>query len=291
LRPLNKESPKIMVRIIAFLIGLFFSGMLALSFANGAYVAATETVKPTVEHEFHKHPKAVSFASDGMLGKFDRAQLQRGLKVYAEVCAACHSMNQVAFRDFAALGYDEGQVKSLAKTWKTETPSINPDTGEAATRPSIPSDKIPSPFPNEVAARAANNNALPPDLSLMTKARHNGSAYVYSLLTGYEAQPAALLKEFPDAKTPQGLHYNPYFANLNIAMAAPITSDDQVTYDDGTKATKEQMAKDVAAFLTWTAEPKMENRKTAGWAAILFLLIFTGLAFASYRSIWAGKKH
>ncbi len=280
-----------MVRIIAFLIGLFFSGMLALSFVNGAYVAATEKVKPTVEHEFHKHPKAISFASDGPLGKFDRAQLQRGLKVYAEVCAACHSLNQVSFRDFAALGYNEAEVKAIAKGWKTETPSINPDTGEAASRPSIPSDKIPSPFANEVAARAANNNALPPDLSLMTKARHNGSAYVYSLLTGYEKQPAKLLEDFADAKTPAGLHYNPYFANLNIAMAPPITGDGQVTYDDGTKATKGQMAEDVAAFLTWTAEPKMENRKTAGWAALLFLFIFTGLAFLSYRTIWADKKH
>jgi len=100
-----------------------------------------------------------------------------------------------------------------------------------------------------------------------------------------------LLKKFPDAKTPDGLHYNPYFANLNIAMAAPLAADDQVTYDDGTKATKAQMAKDVAAFLTWTAEPKMENRKSAGWAALIFLIIFTGLAWMSYKSIWADKKH
>jgi ubiquinol-cytochrome c reductase cytochrome c1 subunit len=280
-----------MVRLFAFLIGLFFCGMLMLAFVNGAYVAATDDVAPTAEHEFHKHPQKVSFASDGPLGKFDRTQLQRGLKVYAEVCSACHSLNQVAFRDFAALGYNEAEVKAIAKGWKTETPSINPDTGEAASRPSIPADKVPSPFPNEVAARAANNNALPPDLSLMTKARHNGPAYVYSLLTGYQNQPAELLKDFPDAKTPAGLHYNPYFANLNIAMTPPLTGDGQVTYDDGTKSTVKQMAKDVSAFLTWTAEPKMENRKTAGLAAMLFLLIFTGLAYLSYRSIWADKKH
>lgn len=280
-----------MVRLGAFLVGLFFCGMLMLAFGNGAYVAATQTVKPTAEHEFHKPPKPVSYQHDGVLGTYDKSQLQRGLKVYAEVCSACHSLNQVAFRDFEALGYNEGQIKSLAKTWKTETPSINPDTGEAASRPPIPADKVPSPYPNEVAARAANNNALPPDLSLMTKARHNGTAYVYSLLTGYENQPAELLKEFPDAKTPTGLHYNPYFANLNIAMTAPLTTADQVTYDDGTKATVPQMAKDVSAFLTWTAEPKMENRKAGGRAALLFLLIFTGLAFMSYRSIWADKKH
>ncbi len=280
-----------MVRLIAFLVGLFFCGMLILAFGNGAYVAATETVQPTAEHEFHKHPKKISFHSDGVFGTYDKAQLQRGLKVFQEVCSACHSLNQVAFRDFEALGYNEGQIKALAKGWKTETPSINPDTGEAATRPSIPSDKIPSPYLNEVAARAANNNALPPDLSLMTKARHNGSAYVYSLLTGYEKQPAKLLKEFPDAKTPAGLNYNPYFANLNIAMVAPLTTTDQVSYDDGTKATVPQMAQDVSAFLTWTAEPKMENRKSGGRAALGFLLIFTLLAFLSYRSIWADKKH
>ena len=200
-------------------------------------------------------------------------------------------MNLVSFRDFAELGYSEDEVKAIAKGWKTEVPSIDPVTGEPATRPGIPADKIPSPFANETAARAANNNALPPDFSLITKARENGPAYVYSLLLGYRTQPAELLKEFPDAKTPPGLHYNPYFANLNIAMAPPLTGDDQVTYDDGTKATKKQMAKDVAAFLTWTAEPKMENRKTAGWAALGFLLIFTVLAFLSYKSIWAGKKH
>lgn len=280
-----------MVRLFAFLIGLFFSGMLVISFFNGAYVAMTETSVPTAEHEFHEHPKAVKFSHDGPFGKYDRAQLQRGLKVYSEVCAACHSLNLVAFRNFADLGYNEDEVKAIAKGWKTEVPSINPDTGEAASRPAIPSDNIPSPFANETAARAANNNALPPDLSLMTKARHNGPAYIYSLLTGYQNQPTAMLKEFPDAKTPEGLHYNPYFANLNLAMAPPLTGDDQVSFNDGTKSTVPQMAKDVSAFLTWAAEPKMENRKSAGWAALGFLLIFTVLTYLSYRAIWADKKH
>ena len=280
-----------MVRLFAFLIGLFFSGMLLISFGNTVVGAIAEPAAATAEHEFHELPLAEKFPHDGPLGKYDRGQLQRGLKVYAEVCAACHSLNLVSFRNFAEIGYSEDEVKAIAKGWKTEVPSINPETGEPATRPGIPADRIPSPFANETAARAANNNALPPDLSLMTKARHNGPAYVYSLLLGYQAQPAELLKEFPDAKTPAGLHYNPYFANLNIAMAPPLTGDDQVTYDDGTKATKAQMAKDVAAFLTWTAEPKMENRKSAGWAALGFLLIFTVLTFLSYKSIWAGKKH
>jgi ubiquinol-cytochrome c reductase cytochrome c1 subunit len=190
--------------------------------------------------------------------------------------------------DNIVTSFSEDEVKAIAKGWKTEVPSINPETGEPATRPGLPSDKIPAPFANETAARAANNNALPPDLSLMTKARHNGTAYVYSLLTGYQPVPASLPKE---NRPGTGLHYNPYFANLNLAMAPPLTGDDQVTFDDGTKATKEQMAKDVAAFLTWTAEPKMEARKTAGWASLVFLIIFTALTYLSYRTIWADKKH
>lgn len=281
-----------MVRLIAFLVGVFFSGMLLLGLADTIIGAIKEPAEPTAEHEFHRQPLSEKFTFDGPMGKFDRGQLQRGLKVYKEVCSACHSLSLVSFRNFADLGYSEDEVKAIAKGWTTEVPTINPETGEPATRPGIPADKIPSPFANEVAARAANNNALPPDLSLITKARADGPAYVYSLLIGYkDAQPAELLEKFPDAKTPEGLYYNPYFANLNIAMAPPLNSDDQVTYDDGTKATKAQMAKDVSAFLAWTAEPKMENRKSAGWAALGFLLIFTVLTWMSYKAIWADKKH
>lgn len=287
-----------MVRLIAFLVGLFFSGMLLLGLGDTIIGAIKEPATATAEHEFHEKALPEKFTFDGPFGKYDRGQLQRGLKVYSEVCSACHSLKLVSFRDFAALGYSEDEVKAIAKGWKTEVPSINPDTGEAATRPAIPADKIPSPFANETAARAANNNALPPDLSLITKAREGGPAYVYSLLLGYREQVGykneegkELLKEFPDAKTPDGLNFNPWFATLNLAMAAPIAADDQVTYDDGTKATQAQMAKDVSAFLAWSAEPKMENRKSAGWAALGFLLIFTILTWMSYKSIWADKKH
>lgn len=287
-----------MVRLIAFLVGLFFSGMLLLGLGDTIVSAIKEPAQPTAEHEFHKMALPEKFTFDGPFGKYDKGQLQRGLKVYSEVCSACHSLKLVAFRDFAALGYNEDEVKAIAKGWKTEVPSINPETGEPATRPAIPADKIPSPFANETAARAANNNALPPDLSLITKAREGGPAYVYSLLLGYREQVGykneegkELLKEFPDAKTPEGLNFNPWFATLNLAMAEPIAADDLVTYDDGTKATKAQMAKDVSAFLAWSAEPKMENRKSAGWAALGFLLIFTVLTWMSYKSIWAGKKH
>jgi len=197
----------------------------------------------------------------------------------------------VSFRDLTKIGYTDPEVKAIANQWVIEQPSINPETGEPATRKNIPSDRFPLPFANDVAARAANNNALPPDLSLMTKARHDGTAYVHSLLTGYQPQSAKLLKEFPDIKTPEGLHYNPYFANLNIAMPPPLTSDGQVTYADGTKPTVNQMATDVAAFLTWTAEPNLESRHAAGLASILFILIFCGLAWGAYQNVWRDVKH
>jgi ubiquinol-cytochrome c reductase cytochrome c1 subunit len=280
-----------MVRPIAFLAGLGFAGILLYSLLMGAIAYIGDPPKPTVEHEFHLAPKELELASDGPLGKFDRQQLQRGFQVFKEVCSACHSLHQVAFRDLTEIGFSEPEVKAIAKSWSTETPSINPETGEPATRKSTPADKIPSPYANEVAARAANNNALPPDLSLMTKARHEGPAYIHSLLTGYRAQPAELLKAFPDAKTPGSLHYNPYFANLNIAMPPPLVAEGQVTYTDGTKPTVDQMAKDVAAFLVWTAEPKLENRHRTGVAVVIFLLIATMLAWFSYRNIWAGVKH
>jgi ubiquinol-cytochrome c reductase cytochrome c1 subunit len=197
----------------------------------------------------------------------------------------------VAFRDLHALGYEEPEVKAIANQWPIEVPSVNPDTGEAATRKAIPADKFPSPYANETAARAANNNALPPDLSLITKARHGGAAYIRSLLVGYQKQPAELLKHFPDTKTPAGLYYNPYFANLNIAMPPPLTAEGQVTYAPGNpKPTVDQMAQDVSAFLVWTAEPKLENRHAAGIAVMIFLIVGTVLAYLAYQNIWAEAK-
>lgn len=230
-----------MVRVLAALVGIFFSGMLLYSFVFGAVNYVSEPPAPTAEHEFHESPKHVDFSFSGPLGHYDRQQLQRGFQVYKEVCSACHSLRLVAFRDLEGLGYSEAEVKAIAANWAIETPDINPETGEPMTRPSVSSDRFPKPFANDVAAAAANNNAIPPDLSLMAKARHHGSAYIYSLLTGYQQQPAELLKQFPDSKTPDGLHYNPYFANLNLAMAPPLTGDGQVTYADGTKATVDQV--------------------------------------------------
>src|SRR5881394_3393645 len=278
------------MRFILGFIGAVFAGILLISLFSNLATYFTNPPAPLAAEEFHKEPKALHLSSDGPFGKFDKRQLQRGFQVYSEVCSACHSLSLVAFRDLAKLGYNEAEIKKIASDWKTQVPSINPDTGEASTRKALPSDTFPSPFANEIAARAANNNALPPDLSLITKAREGGAAYVHSLLTGYQNQPAELLKKFPDAKTPPNLHYNPYFANLNIAMPPPLTSNGQVTYADGTRATVDQMATDVAAFLVWTAEPNLAARRAAGLAVSVFLLFATILGYLAYRQIWHDAK-
>jgi ubiquinol-cytochrome c reductase cytochrome c1 subunit len=280
-----------MIRIAAFLVGVGFVFVLLISLITGVSETIASPAEETAEHKFHKHPKHLALASDGPFGKFDRQQLQRGFQVYKEVCAACHGLNLVAFRNLHDLGYEEPEVKAIAAQWAIEVPSVNPETGEAATRKAIPSDNFPSPYANETAARAANNNMAPPDLSLITKAREGGAAYTYSLLTGYQRQPARLVKEFPAAKTPPGLYYNPYFANLNIAMPPPLTAAGQVTYAPGNPApTVDQMAKDVSAFLVWAAEPKLENRHRSGIAVVIFLLFGTVLGYLAYRQIWAEAK-
>jgi len=269
-----------MVRPLGFLVGLGFIVALLC-----AIVTTPLSNEPQAVHEFHKHPRHLALSSDGLFPHWDKAKLQRGLQVYKEVCSACHSLNHVALRDVAELGYTEGQVKTFAKGF--QVPSINPDTGEPATRDGLPSDRFPAPYANEVAARAANNNALPPDLSLITKAREGGKDYVYSLLTGFQNPPANLPKELQPGT---GLHYNPYFANLNLAMAPPL-ADGQVTFADGAPNDVKAMASDVTAFLVWTAEPKLVQRVRVGWAAFLFLSIFSILAYLSYRNIWADKEH
>ncbi|MGB3470528.1 MAG: cytochrome c1 [Erythrobacter sp.] len=231
------------------------------------------------------HP-AGGFSFDGVGGKWDNQQLQRGYQVYKEVCKSCHSLKYVAFRNLVQLGYTEDEARAEAASW--EVPGLD-EYGEATTRPAELTDYFPSPYPNEVAARAANNNAYPPDLSLITKARKDGSNYVYSLLQGYNERDPEDVKKSPDFETPSGLYFNEYFYNINIAMP-PQLYPDLITYADGTEATQEQMAQDVAAFLTWTAEPSLVQRKQTGWFVIGFLLFATGLAFLSYKQIWAGKK-
>ncbi len=267
-----------MIRIFSILGGLFFVAALAWSLLWGGIQFAQEGMPTTVEKQFHKHPKHLALASDGMFGHFDRQQLQRGFQVYQEVCAACHSLKHVAFRDLKALGYNDDEVKAIAA--KAQVPAYNPATGEVKTSAGLPTDH----FPPVIYAGLGS----PPDLSLMTKARHDGPAYVYSLVTGYQNPPANLPKE---NRPGEGLHFNPYFANLNIAMAPPL-SEGLVTYGEGNpKASVDQMAKDVSAFLVWTAEPKLEKRNQTGWPVLGFLLFAAVLAFMAYRNVWAGMKH
>ncbi|HYG47580.1 MAG TPA: cytochrome c1 [Allosphingosinicella sp.] len=280
-----------MVRLIGILIGLGFVLVTSWSLGKGVSKYLFTPHEETVEHAFHLEARDVAFSFDGPFGKYDRPQLQRGFQVYKEVCASCHGLSFVAFRNLEDLGYVEEEVKAIADQWQIEVPAVDPKTGEATTRKALPADRFPNPYPNEVAARAANNNALPPDLSLITKARHGGPAYIASLLTGYR-DPRTYRNEHGDplpaeARPGQGLHFNPWFANLNIAMPPPLQNG-QVTYADGTNPTVDQMAQDVSAFLAWTAEPKLENRKRAGWAVLIFLLFATILAYMAYQNIWHG---
>mgnify|MGYP005837650955 CR=1 FL=1 len=266
-----------MVRFLAFLIGLGFVFVLFV-----AAVAPREKAE-TAAHGEAPAPYKFSFSGPmgrGVFGTFDQAQLQRGFQVYREVCSACHGLTLLSFRNLTEIGFSPAEVKAIAAEY--EIASIDPETGEPATRPGVPSDHFPPAFPNKTAARAANNNAYPPDLSLITKARHEGPQYVRSLLMGYVDPPAG-------KGPPDGLNYNKYFPTLYLAMVAPL-SDDQVTYNDGTKATVEQMATDVAAFLTWAAEPTMIERRRTGLAVVGFLAIMTVLSWFTYKAVWADVK-
>ncbi|KAH9311836.1 hypothetical protein KI387_026871, partial [Taxus chinensis] len=187
----------------------------------------------------------------GILSSYDHASIRRGQQVYQQVCASCHSMSLVTYRDLIGVAYTEEEAKSLAA--EIEVVDGPNDEGEMFTRPGKTSDRFPNPYPNEQAARFANGGAYPPDLSLITKARHNGQNYVFALLTGYRDPPAGV-------SIREGLHYNPYFPGGAIAMPKML-NDGAVEYEDGTPATESQMAKDVVTFLTWAAEPEMEERK------------------------------
>jgi ubiquinol-cytochrome c reductase cytochrome c1 subunit len=216
-----------------------------------------------------------SFA--GVFGTFDRGELQRGFQVYKEVCSGCHSLNYIAFRNLADLGFNELEVKAIAAGYEVQD-GPNKE-GEMFNRPGLPADRIPAPFPNDNAARASNGGALPPDLSLMVDARPDGANYLYALLTGYDDAPSGMT-------VAEGMNYNTYFPGHQVAMPPPLF-DDGVEYADGTKATAAQQARDITAFLAWTTEPNMEARKEMGVMAILFLLIMTGLLYLSKRKIWA----
>jgi ubiquinol-cytochrome c reductase cytochrome c1 subunit len=273
-----------------------------------AALGFTLVAGPALAATSHEEPKDVHWSFEGPFGQFDRAQLQRGYKVYREVCAACHSMDLMYFRNLGQPGgpffdpkypnpNDNPYVKSLAKD--IQVGDIDTETGDAIKRPATSADRFPNPFANEAAARASNGGALPPDLSVIAKAREGGPAYVYSLLSGFEAAPAGLT-------VPAGKYYNPFFpGDLSsfwtgpkdrvpkggfIAMPPPLAAN-KVTFDDGKPSTVNEQAKDVAAFLAWAAEPKMEERKRFGLGAMIYLLIFTGLLYASYRRIWRNVAH
>jgi ubiquinol-cytochrome c reductase cytochrome c1 subunit len=224
----------------------------------------------------------VKWSFNGPFGTYDRAAAQRGFQVYNEVCSACHSMRLLSFRNLEGIGLTPEQVRAIAAS-KT-VPGDLDDNGKATTRPGLPSDHFPSPFPTEKAARAANNGAYPPDQSLLEKARANGANYIYALVgLGYVDPPAGY-------KVPDGLYYNKYFPGGNIHMPPPL-SDGAVTYADGTKATVPQMAKDVATFLTFAANPEMEQRKHLGIRVVGFLTLLGGVTYAAKRKLWANIDH
>ncbi len=239
--------------------------------ASGPVLAAGEALQ---------YPNA-RFSFSTLFGTIDRASAQRGFQVYKEVCSACHAMRQLSYRNLLELGLTEAQVREIAATFQvTDGPN---DEGQMFERPGRVPDRFRRPFPNEQAARAANNGAYPPDLSVITKARNDGANYLHALLTGYEDPP-------PGMNMMDGLHYNKWFAGGQIAMPN-VLNEDQVEFADGTKATVDQMARDVTTFLAWAAEPEMEVRRAMGVKVLIFLAILGGLVYAVKRKVWADVKH
>ena len=225
-------------------------------------------------------PIKVNWSFKELTGKFDRASLQRGFQVYKEVCASCHSMQYLSYRNLGEPGGPEftlEEVKAIAASVEIED---GPDSqGEMFTRPGKPSDKFKSPYPNVEASTAANGGAYPPDMSVLVKARPGGADYMYSVLMGYEEPPAGM-------KLDDGVYYNKYMIGQKIKMASPL-SEGIVEYSDGTEATMDQMAKDVTTFLAWAAEPELEERHRVGFKVIIYLLLLTILVYLSMKKIWS----
>ncbi len=220
---------------------------------------------------------ALKWSFNGPFGVYDRAELQRGFQVVAEVCGQCHGVSLLRYRNLTDIGFSAAEVKAIAAANKVQDGPN--DKGEMFERTALPSDPFKAPFANEKAARAAFNGAYPPDLSLITKARGDGPNYLHALLTGYADAPASM-------KLGEGLQYNKFFPGNQIAMPPPL-SPGQVTYTDGTEATIDRMSRDVTAFLMWVAEPKLEDRHRLGLKVILFLLVLTGLLLVAKRKVWA----
>lgn len=274
--------------------------------ATAALMAASMAMPSRANEDGEKphypliHPKEQSWSFAGPFGTWDIGQLQRGLKIYKEVCSACHSMKRVSFRNLGALGYTDDQVKAFAREFEiSDGPNVD---GELFKRPGQAFDRFPSPYPNDEAAAAANNSAVPPDFSLLAKARapergfpqfvfdvftlyaENGPDYIYNLLTGYEDPPK-------DMHVEPGNHYNPHFiSGPTLAMAKPLT-DGIVSYDDGSPETVDQYAHDIAAFLMWTAEPMLVERKALGFKVMLFLLLLSVLMYLTKKKVWSDVKH
>jgi ubiquinol-cytochrome c reductase cytochrome c1 subunit len=264
---------------------------------------------PAVAATTQDQPKDIHWSFEGPLGMYDQAQLQRGYKVYREVCSSCHSMDMVAFRNLGDKGgpfwnpkypnpNDNPVVKAIAADYQIA--DIDTDTGENIHRPGTSADYFPNPYPNPTAGKAANGGALPPDMSMLAKAREGGPAYIYSIVTGDDATiPAGLT-------LPPGKHYDPYIAgDLTpywhgdpnkvprgglIAMPPPL-SPGKVQFDDKTPSTVAQEATDVSAFLEWAADPKMEQRKQLGVSVMVFLVLFSGLLWVTYRNLWRNIEH
>jgi ubiquinol-cytochrome c reductase cytochrome c1 subunit len=247
-------------------LGLALGGLSSGGLIPSAYAASEAAPLPDQTWGFH-----------GVFGTYDRAAAQRGFQVYKEVCAACHSLSLVSYRNLSDLGFSDEEVKAIAAAYKVmDGPN---DAGEMFERPARPSDRIVKPYPNEKASRAANNGAYPPDLSLMNKARVGGPDYTYALLVGYEKPPA-------DVQLLDGQYYNKYFPGMKIAMPQPL-NEGQVTFADGTPATVANMSRDVTVFMNWAAEPELEKRHRLGVQVILFLLVATGFFYAAKRRVWA----
>ena len=246
------------------------------AFAAMAACLLILAASPALEAAETKHPKSPGFSFQGPFGTYDRAALQRGYQVYQEVCAACHALKYFAFRNLMEIGFDEAQAKAIAAEFEvTDGPDAE---GEMFERPGVLADHMPPSFANDNAARAANNGALPLDLSLIVKARVGGEDYLYSLLTGYEDPPA-------DTELGEGMEYNPYFGGAQIGMPPPLV-DDGVEYADGTAASVDQMARDVSTFLAWASEPDMEHRKQMGIKVMIFLVLLTVLLYMVKRKVW-----
>ncbi|MDA0369397.1 MAG: cytochrome c1 [Proteobacteria bacterium] len=226
-------------------------------------------------------PPAQDWSFNGLFGTFDRAALQRGYKVYKDVCASCHAMKYVAFRNLVDIGFTEGEAKALAEEYEV---AGEPDEfGDPTTRKAALSDIFPAPYQNPQAARAANSGALPPDLSLITKAREHGPDYIRALMVGYEDAPA-------DMTMGPGMNYNVYFPGHQVAMPAPL-SEGMVEYADGTEASVEQMAEDVTTFLHWAANPELERRHQIGFQVMVYLILLTGLFLIVKQRVWRKLDH